>query len=197
MLQSTICNVAECQIQIHPGNCLHSGSWGRKGCRRFDCALTDRRVTTLGSFHAALKAQEKIGWTAMLRKYWANQWQSEYKRTYQTPDGETCKNKNKRHQQMKRWQKKVIQTTWTALIQLWTLRNKEQHGWDKESRDSAGQEVLHKELADIYDKRDKYPQRVQRLLKQSYDQHIQETVPKLSDWLNTYKGTFAITWAPD
>ncbi len=128
-----------------------------------DCALAERQVTTLGSFHVALEAQAKIGWTAMLRGYWANKWQLEYERTYPIPDEETHKNKNKRHQQMTRWQKKVIQTTWTALIQLWTLRNKERHGWDKESRDSAQREVLHKELADIYDKRDKYPQRVQRV----------------------------------
>jgi hypothetical protein len=50
--------------------------------------------------------------------------------------------------------------------------------------------VLHHELAEIYGRQHEYPARVQRF-------HIQETVTKLSDWLECYKGTFAITWSPD
>jgi hypothetical protein len=41
---------------------------------------------------------------------------------------------------------------WRTLIQLWKLRNDERHGWDKESRDNARREVLHKELKEIYTK---------------------------------------------
>jgi protein associated with RNAse G/E len=58
--------------------------------------------------------------------------------------------------------------------------------------DSARQEVLHKELEDIYAKRDQNPQLVQRLVKK-----ILETVTKIANWIDTYKGTFAITWALD
>jgi hypothetical protein len=115
-------------------------------------------VTTLGPFHQALEAQLQIGWEAMLQGYWATAWQSEYEQTYQVPVDETRKNKNKRLQQMTTWQKKVIQSTWTSLIQLWTLRNAEQHGWDKESRDSEKREALHKELEEIYAKKNEYPQ---------------------------------------
>jgi hypothetical protein len=57
--------------------------------------------------------------------------------------------------------------------------------------------VLHHELAEIYGRQHEYPARVQRLLRASYELHIQETVTKLSDWLECYKGTFAITWSPD
>ncbi len=83
------------------------------------------------------------------------------------------------------------------LSPLWTLRNEERHGWDKESCDNAKREVLNKELEEIYSKKNEYPRRVQRLLKPSYDLHIQGTVQKIEDWLDTYKGTFAITWSPD
>jgi hypothetical protein len=87
-------------------------------------------------------------------------------------------------------------TVWGSMITLWKLRCDERHGWDKESGDRARREVLHKELEAIYDRRHQYPQRVQRLLRQSYDIHIQETCTKLADWLEAYKGTFAITWSP-
>ncbi len=83
------------------------------------------------------------------------------------------------------------------MIILWKTCNDERHGWDKESRNSARREVLHKELEMIYDRKHEYPVRVQWLLRESYELHIQETVTKLADWLDAYKGTFAVTWAPD
>jgi hypothetical protein len=98
---------------------------------------------------------------------------------------------------MGRWQKQLIQTLWTSMIVLWTTRNAERHGWDAESKESAKRELLHNELEAIYDRKQQYPRRVQRLLRGSYEIHIQETVTKLADWLDAYKGTFAVTWAPD
>ncbi len=98
---------------------------------------------------------------------------------------------------MQRWQKKLLQTLWGFMIQLWILRNNERHGWDKESRDQARREVLHSELKDIYTRKHEYPLRVQRLLRTSYESHVTESVTKIADWLDAYKGTFAITWAPD
>jgi ADP-heptose:LPS heptosyltransferase len=98
---------------------------------------------------------------------------------------------------MGRWQKQLLQTAWTSMIQLWKLRITERHGWDAESKESARREVLHKELEAIYDQKQQYPRRVQRLLRASYEIHIQESATKLADWLDAYKGTFAVTWAPD
>ena len=49
----------------------------------------------------------------------------------------------------------------------------------------------------IYGRKELYPQRIQLLLRESYEVHIQETVTKLADWLECYKGTFAMTWSPD
>ncbi len=86
----------------------------------------------------------------MLCGYWTLKWQLAYNRTYKIPDSETRKEKLKRHQQMTRWQSKVIQTIWRNLIQLWKLRNVKRHGRDKESRDNARGEVLHHELEEIY-----------------------------------------------
>jgi hypothetical protein len=98
---------------------------------------------------------------------------------------------------MGRWQKQTIQTIWGSLITLWKTRNDERHGWDKESRDSARREVLHKELEELFDRKQEYPLRVQWLLRGSYEIHIQETVTKIADWLDAYKGTFAVTWSPN
>jgi hypothetical protein len=98
---------------------------------------------------------------------------------------------------MVRWQKKMLQATWSLMIMLWAIRNNEHHGWDKESHDSAKWEVLHKELENIYNWKHEYPARVQWLLWDSYEAHIQETVTKIANWLDAYKGTFIATWSLD
>ncbi len=162
-----------------------------------DKALAGRAIPLTGPFQSTLKSQARIGWLGLLRGYWCKTWQKEYEKTYEVPRDETRKDKNKRHLQMGRWQKQLIQTLWTSMIVLWTTRNAERHGWDAESKESAKRELLHKELEAIYDRKHQYPRRVQRLLRGSYEIHIQETVTKLADWLDAYKGTFAVTWAPD
>jgi hypothetical protein len=83
------------------------------------------------------------------------------------------------------------------MIALWTLRNDKRHGWDKGSRDRSRREVLHYKLKEIYTRKHQYPECVQKLLRASYKLHIQETVTHIADWLDAYKGTFAITWHPD
>jgi hypothetical protein len=162
-----------------------------------DKALSGRAIIPTGPFSSAIESQARIGWLGLLRGYWSVQWQQEYEQTYEEPDAETRKERNKRSLQMGRWQKQLIKTVWGSLITLWTTRNDERHGWDKESRDLARREVLHKELEDLYARKNEYPLRVQRLLRGSYDIHIQETATKIADWLDAYKGTFAVTWSPD
>ena len=165
------------------------------GC--IDNTLAARDVSTAGPFQEALLSQERIGWIGMLRGYWSSKWQEAYNNTYAIPQTETRKERNKRQQDMTRWQKKVIQTMWGQLIDLWTLRNTERHGWDTESRNNARREVLHHELAEIYIQKHEYPARVQRLLRATYELHITESITKIADWLDAYKGTFAVTWSPD
>ncbi len=162
-----------------------------------DSALSDRAITVSGPFYKALEAQSKIGWVSMLRGHWSKEWQQAYEQSYQSPSEETRKERNRRHLTMARWQKKIIQSTWGFMSQLWTLRNDERHGIDKATRDSARREVLHKELEELYNRKDEYSLRVQRLLRTSYEIHIQETVTKIADWLDAYKGTFSLTWNPD
>jgi hypothetical protein len=165
-----------------------------------DCinsTLADRAVNMQGPFQQVLESQEQIHWVGMLCGCWTKQLQIEYEKSYDAPPDESRKDKNKPSIQMARWQKKIIQTIWGSLIKLWKTRNDESHGWDKESWDSARREVLHMELQEIYDQKHEYPQRIQRLLRATYEIHIQETVTKLADWLDAYKGTFAVTWSPD
>jgi hypothetical protein len=134
----------------------------------------------------------------MLCGHWTQEWQKAYESTYQAPSEETIKDKNKGTLAMTRWQKKIIQKMWGLMIALGTLlHNDKRHGWDKESRDRLQQEVLHYELEEIYTRKHQYPERVQKLLRTSYDLHIQETVTRIADWLDAYKGTFAVTWHPD
>jgi hypothetical protein len=117
---------------------------------------------------------------------------------YTIPLEETNKQKSKGKTQVMRWQKKILKSMWGSLLQLWTTQHKERHGWDKEGRDNARREVMHTELFQIYYRKHEYPpQQVQHLLRTTYEIHIQETVTKITDWLDAYKGTFAVTWSPD
>jgi hypothetical protein len=119
-----------------------------------DNTLADCAIPLTGPFQAALEEQSKIGWLGMLRGYWANAWQQAYVDTIHVPLTEERKDQNKRLIQMAGWQKKLVQVTWSRAIKLWTTRNDERHGWEKESRDQARREVLHKELEDLYERKD-------------------------------------------
>jgi hypothetical protein len=150
-----------------------------------DSAITERAVISNGPFSNALESQSDIGWIDMLRGYWSNKWQVAYEQSYSVPNNEDRKAKNKQKLQMQRWQKKIIQTIWNSMIKLWKLWNDERHGWDAESRESACGEVLHSKLAEIYNRKNEYPRRVQRLLRTSYNIHIQEKQRKLQTGLRT------------
>ncbi len=75
--------------------------------------------------------------------------------------------------------------------------NEEGHGWDKERCNSTRREILHKKLEEIYNRKHQYLIRVQSLLRPSHAIHIQKTVTKIADWVDTYNGTFAVMRALD
>jgi hypothetical protein len=165
---------------------------------RINNVMADRTINTNGPFHQVLEAQACIGWVSMLSGYWLQTWQIEYDSMYIIPIDETRKAKNKCSLQMACWQKrKLVQTVWGSMIKLWKTCNNERHKWDKESRDSASQAVLHKELEAIYVQKHEYPHKVQQLLRTSYKKHTEENVTKIANWLDAYKGTFAVTWSPN
>jgi hypothetical protein len=80
------------------------------------------------------------------------------------------------------------------MISMWTAQNNKRHGHNKESRDRARREVLHKELEDLYNRKHEYPARVQRLLQDSYETHTQET-PGLRTDQSTSRGRAFISAA--
>jgi hypothetical protein len=52
--------------------------------------------------------------------------------------------------------------------------------WDAESRESSRRKVMHYALAKIHNRKHEYPRRVQRLLRASYDIHIQDMAAKIA-----------------
>jgi hypothetical protein len=86
-----------------------------------DRALATRAIPMHGPFHAALEAQVKIGWLAMLHGYWARAWQESFEQTVHVPLDEEKKDRHKRLIQMAGWQRKLIQTMWGMSTKLWTL----------------------------------------------------------------------------
>ena len=157
-----------------------------------DRALAGRPISVTGHFAAALREQESIGWRSMLQGYWAPGWTTAYRDTYVTPIEESSKDRSKRLTGMERWQTQLIQSIWTHMISLWKLRNDERHGRDKETRELARHTVLTNELRLLYLHRNKYPQEVQAILKNSFDDHCKDKASKIDDWLNAYRVTFQV-----
>ena len=158
-----------------------------------DRAMAGRPISVSGPFERALRSQERIGWRAMLHGHWSVEWQTAYNQAYQVPPDETPKDKSKRKISMALWQKRVIVLTWQQMIQLWKLRNDERHGIDTETRESARREVLTNELKVLYTNKDRYPTRVQKLLRESYEAHCTERVSNIQNWMDSYRATFEVT----
>jgi hypothetical protein len=157
-----------------------------------DRALGGRPVSIRGTFGAALRAQERIGWRSLLQGYWAIEWQEAYCRTYVPPEDEAPEDASKRHIQMGRWQSRLIRTVWTSMIALWKLRNDDRHGRDKETKEASRHEVLTNELQQFYMTRAEYPEAVQNLLRPTLAEHATETAAQIEDWLQAFSMTFKV-----
>jgi hypothetical protein len=157
-----------------------------------DRAIAGRPISVNGPFTDALRAQERIGWRALLQGYWAQEWQLAFLTTYTPPTVETPKDKAKRHIQMDRWQTRIIRTIWTSMIALWKIRNDDRHGRDAETKETSRHEVLTNELRLFYTNRDQYPIEVQNLLYPTFEEHYQDKSYKIENWLNAYRVTFEI-----
>ncbi len=158
-----------------------------------DRAMAGRPISVNGPYEQILRSQERIGWRAMLHGYWSTEWQKEYINSYQAPIEEENKARILRIATMGLWQKRMIQTTWTQMIGLWKLRNDERHGRDTETKEKAQREILTNEIKLLYTNREQYPNRVQKLLRASFETHCTERVSNLRDWLDAYRVTFEVT----
>ena len=158
-----------------------------------DRAMAGRPISVTGTYEQSLRSQERIGWRAMLHGYWSVEWQREYIHGYQVPIDEDTKARTLRTAAMVLWQKRMIQTTWTQMLELWTLRNGECHGRNTETKEKAQREVLTNEIQLLYNNREQYPLRVQKLLRTSFEVHCNERVSNLRDWMDAYRVTFEVT----
>jgi hypothetical protein len=157
-----------------------------------DRAIAGRPISVGGTFAAALRAQEQIGWRSMLQGYWASEWQTAYSNTFVPPMEETPAERSKRITNMARWQTQLIRTIWTSMIALWKLRNDDRHGRDAETKELARHEVLTNELRGFYINRDQYPATTRNLLRPSFEVHCQDKASLLEDWLDAYRVTFNV-----
>jgi hypothetical protein len=155
-------------------------------------ALSGQPISVGGIFNVALRAQEKIGWRSMFQGYWASEWQTAYIDKYATPAVENTADKLQRQTNMERWQAQLIKTVWTNMVNLWKVRNEEQHGRDKETRENACHEVLTNELKLLYDNREQYPDGVQNILQNTFADHCRDKASQIEDWLNTFCMTFQV-----
>jgi hypothetical protein len=161
-----------------------------------DRAIAGLPISVNSTFTRALRAQEKIGWRSMLQGHWASEWQNTYHKIYHKPTEETPADKTKRKTNMERWQSKLITTTWTNMITLWTLPNDERHGRNKERRERARHKVLTNELQILYNNQDQYPTDVKNLLRTTFVDHCRDKSSAIEDWLNAFRATFQVMHIP-
>jgi retron-type reverse transcriptase len=78
------------------------------------------------------------------------------------------------------------------MIALWTLRNVERHGRDKETWEQARQEVLTNKLQILYHNRGQYPIGVKISLQTTFENHCRDKASAIKDWLNAFCVTFQV-----
>jgi hypothetical protein len=93
------------------------------------------------------------------------------------------------------WQKRMIQTTWTQMINLWQLQNAERHGHGRDTKTKAKvqREGLTNKIGVLYTNQERYPPQVQKVLRTSFEVHCTERVSNLRDWIDAYFVSFEVT----
>ena len=124
-------------------------------------------------------AQQEIGWIHMLRGRLSKQWTLHH--DAQLGTNATPKSNG---------------TTWTTdladfflkkFLELWSIRNKERHGYDKTTRAQAAQRHAIYEMTQLYAYKDSLPIERQWILATPLEERLHWTGPYMRAWINTYK----------
>jgi hypothetical protein len=100
-------------------------------------------------FQLLIQAQNLIGWNHLIKGRLSHHWiQCQQAHIYLDPDTDSTK------QSGEIWLKRVLNCIWTALWNLWLLRNDDMHGRDRPEREKRRIEKLAPRVTALYEKAD-------------------------------------------
>jgi exonuclease III len=123
--------------------------------------------------------QNKIGWAQLFLGRFSVAWSLCQKR-YLEAHGEA----DDTDRSCSLWQANLIRFVWERWYTLWKARNQEIHGHDKRTRLEAAKREARRKLNEIYSNRSMYEANVQTLLHREVDDHTQQPVSIINNWLS-------------
>jgi exonuclease III len=135
-------------------------------------------------YAAVIQTQQNIGWNQMVRGRWSSEWsyaQQRYlvrkKRVDNTIQDPTGRNSGEQ------WLQKVINFLWDESLDLWKMRNEEQHGSDVKGIERAARKENGRKLDEIYAMRQFAEPNVQTLLGVDPTIHLEKPTWVVKNWI--------------
>ena len=139
------------------------------------------------SIRQVIIQKNRIGWRQVFNGRFGKAWSKHQDQHYdrrRRPEGKKIQTGEKR-------QISLILFVWDKWYTLWKQRNQEAHGHDSQTKTSAVQQELKRRLSLIYRQRLDYEPRVQDLLFENENDHIQRQPPTVTqNWLSTHEQVF-------
>jgi hypothetical protein len=144
--------------------------------------LQDRPIETIRippGLEDLAAAQAQIGWSQLLKGRMSVMWR-------QLQQAHLGHRATAKHNGMT-WVTDVIDTVFCRWWTLWTSRNDDRHGRDKESQAEAAKAQAIREVKLLYDMKDSVLPQHRGILQQPLEQKLQWNKSYLRAWINTFK----------
>ena len=158
-----------------------------------DRVLKGQIISVTGRCGHIARDQQRIGWTAFLRGYWASAWQQEHRRLCRSKPLSDQATQDKRLKMADSWAGNFITMLWQDIHSLWLLRNGERHGTEEESKRLRKRQQDERELRLIYEDKASLPLEVQHVMFDSLEKHLEEGPQKVGAWLRTFRDLIKIS----
>ena len=139
--------------------------------------------------------QEKLGWHQVFLGRFARGWgiaQQKYLHLSNRP--------LRQNNHSTGWTTALTQFIWQEVKQLWTIRNQDRHGRDKETKEARLLDQAREETRWLYEVRPMCKPNIQRIIFHStIDEHfrVENTLPKLRAWIQLHRATILTLCCPE
>jgi len=137
-------------------------------------------------YHELIRTQQLIGWRQWFNGRITTQWdylQLQY--ISRLPEGHPGKQRR-----LNNWGTIMVKLVWQKWLQLWKTRNEVIHGKDRISAERIRMERLHKELRELYARRQLLEPSVASLLLPTLEEHCQQPPAAIHNWFAVHRTLF-------
>jgi hypothetical protein len=133
--------------------------------------LDGKIISCTGTFHEIAPSQNRIGWMSLFRGFWSQKWlDAHIAHLLESPlRDQTDQERRNKHQDW--WLNTVAKFVMRQCHKLWIMRNNERHGVTPAEKATALRTTAERELAALYDQRDKCELQHRRLFVPTLGEH--------------------------